>query len=101
MAQYILLTKLTDEGRRTLKDRPLRYQEVNEEIASMGARVLQQFATMGDYDFVNIIEAPTNEVTARIAVELGARGSIQIKTLPAIKMEEFTEMLQNEISREK
>ena len=94
MAQYILLSKLTDEGRRSLKNRPLRYQEVNEEVASMGARVLQQFAVMGDYDFVNIIEAPTNEVTARIAVELGSRGTLQIKTLPAIRIEEFAEMLQ-------
>ena len=94
MATYIMLSTLTDEGRKTLKERPERLQEVNKEVETMGARVTAQFATMGGYDFVNIIEAPTNEVMARLAVELGSRGTIQITTLPAIGVSDFVEMLQ-------
>ena len=95
MATYIMLSTLTDEGRKTLKARPDRLQEVNKEVESMGARVTAQFAVMGGYDFVNIIEAPTNEVMARLTVELGARGTIQITTLPAIDIGDFVEMLQS------
>ncbi|MFP6808935.1 MAG: GYD domain-containing protein [Pseudomonadales bacterium] len=93
MATYIMLSTLTDEGRKTLKARPDRLQEVNKEVESMGARVTAQYAVMGGYDFVNIIEAPTNEVMARLTVELGARGTIQITTLPAIDIGDFVEML--------
>lgn len=93
MATYIMLSTLTDEGRKTLKERPERLQEVNKELESMGAKVTGQYAVMGGYDFVNVIEAPTNEVMARIAVELGSRGTIQITTLPAIGVNEFVEML--------
>jgi len=93
MATYIMLSNLTDDGRKTLKERPERLKEVNKEVESMGARVTAQYATMGGYDFVNIIEAPTNEVMARLTVELGSRGSIQITTLPAIGVDDFVEML--------
>ena len=93
MATYIMLSTLTDDGRKTLKSRPERLKEVNKEVESMGARVTAQFAVMGGYDFVNIIEAPTNEVMARITVELGSRGSIQITTLPAIEIDDFVAML--------
>jgi uncharacterized protein with GYD domain len=89
MATYILLSTLTDEGRKTVKDKPARIQEVNKEIESMGAKVVGQWAVLGPYDFVNVVEAPDNETIARISVELGARGTIQIMTLPAIPVEVF------------
>lgn len=89
MATYILLSTLTDEGRRTVKDRPDRIQEVNKEIEAMGARVIGQYAVLGLYDFVNVVEAPDNEAVARISVELGSRGTIQIMTLPAIAVEDL------------
>lgn len=93
MASYIMLSTLTDEGRKTLKQRPERLQAVNKEVESMGARVTAQFAVLGGYDFVNVIEAPTNEVMAMIAMELGARGTIKVTTLPAMPISEFVEML--------
>ena len=93
MATYIMLSNLTDEGRKTLKERPERLHAVNKEVESMGARVTAQFATMGGYDFVNVIEAPTNEVMAKITVELGSRGTIRITTLPAMGVDEFVDML--------
>jgi len=89
VATYILLSTLTDEGRKTLKGKPSRIQEVNKEIESMGAKVVGQWAVLGPYDFVNVVEAPNNETVARVSVELGARGTVQIMTLPAIPIEEF------------
>jgi uncharacterized protein with GYD domain len=76
LATYILISTLTDEGRKTLKDKPTRIQEVNREIEAMGAKVVGQWAVLGPYDFINV-------------VELGARGTIQIMTLPAIPVEEL------------
>ena len=94
MATYIMLSTLTDEGRRTLKERPERLQEVNREIEAMGGRVTQQYAVLGGYDFINVIEAPDNETVARISVELGARGTVTLTTLAAMQIDEFTKMLQ-------
>ncbi|MEM1435607.1 MAG: GYD domain-containing protein [Pseudomonadota bacterium] len=94
MATYIMLSTLTDEGRKTLKQRPERLNEVNKEIESMGARVTAQYAVLGGYDFVNVIEAPSNEVMARISMELGARGTIKITTLPSMAITQFVEMMQ-------
>ncbi|MCP5178624.1 MAG: GYD domain-containing protein [Pseudomonadales bacterium] len=93
MATYIMLSTLTDEGRKTLKVRPERLREVNKELEEMGARVTAQYAVLGGYDFVNVIEAPSNEVMARIAVELGARGTIKVTTLPAIGIDQYVEMM--------
>ena len=96
MATYIMLSNLTDEGRKTLKERPERVHEVNKEIEAMGVKVTAQYATMGGYDFVNIIEASTNEVMQRLAVELGSRGTIKITTLPAMGVDDFVDMLQGQ-----
>lgn len=94
MASYIMLSTLTDEGRKTLMERPERLRAVNKEVESMGARVTAQYAVLGGYDFVNVIEAPSNEVMARIAMELGSRGTIKVMTLPALPIDAFVEMLQ-------
>lgn len=93
MATYVLLSTLTDEGRKTVKERPDRIREVNKEIENMGARVVSQHAVLGPYDFVSIVEASNNETIARISVELGSRGTVQIMTLPAIPIEDFTGQL--------
>ncbi len=97
MATYIMLSTLTDEGRSALNKRPERLKEVNKEIESMGARVRAQYAVLGDYDFVNVIEAPTNELMACISMELGTRGTIRITTVPAMGITTFVEMLQGKI----
>lgn len=95
MATYILLSSLTDEGRKTIKGRPERIQEVNKELEAMGAKVVDQYAVLGGYDFVSIVEALDNETIARISVELGARGTIQITTLPAIPVGTFVDKLKD------
>ena len=93
MPVYIMMSTLTDEGRRTLKNNPERIKEVNKEIEKMGARVLAQYATLGQYDFINVLEAPSNEAIAKISIELGSRGTVQFVTLPAIPIYEFIEKI--------
>jgi len=93
VATYLMLSKLTDEGRKTLKERPERLQEVNKEVETMGGRITAQYAVLGGYDFVNVIEAPTNEVIARISVELCSRGTVEIATFPAMSVSTFVDML--------
>ncbi|MEA1963693.1 MAG: GYD domain-containing protein [Candidatus Aerophobetes bacterium] len=89
MAIYVMLTTLTSEGRKTLKEKPERVKEVNQEVEKMGVRILQQYAVLGSYDFVNILDAPNNEVISKVAVELSSRGTIQTTTLPAIPVDDF------------
>jgi len=87
MAEYVILSKLTDEGRKTLKKKPDRIMEVNKELEEMGVKVKKQYAVLGLYDFVNIVEAPDNETVMKMSVELGARGSVELLTLPALDIE--------------
>ncbi|MBE0427962.1 MAG: GYD domain-containing protein [Nitrospirae bacterium] len=93
MAYYIILSKLTDEGRKTLKQKPSRIFEVNKELEAMGVKVKEQFAVLGPYDFVNIVEAPDNLTVMKASAEIGSRGSVQILTLPAIPIEELVKKM--------
>lgn len=93
MPTYILLSSLTDEGAETLKYKPERLTEVNEELKSLGVEVKQQYAVLGPYDFVNIVEAPDNETIARVSIEMASRGSVRILTLPAIDIGTFVKSL--------
>ena len=89
MPTYVLLSTLTAKGRMTVKERPERILEVNREIEALGVKVLYQYAVLGPYDFVNVVEAPDNETIARVSVELGSRGTVQIMSMAAIPIEEF------------
>jgi uncharacterized protein with GYD domain len=89
MAKFVMLTTLTDEGRKTLMENPARIKEVNKEAEAMGAKILAQYAVLGPYDFINIIEAPSNEVISKVAVTLGARGTLQTMTLAAMDIDAF------------
>jgi uncharacterized protein with GYD domain len=89
MATYILLTNLTDEGSKTIKSNPGRIKEVNKELEALGAKVVAQYAVLGPYDFVNIVEGPDAKTLARVSVELASRGSVKILTMPAIPIDEF------------
>lgn len=93
MAVYIMLTTLTDEGRKTLKSNPTRIKEVNKEVESMGGKILAQYAVLGPYDFINIIEAENNTAISKIAVELGSRGTLHTQTLAALTVDELIEGL--------
>src|SRR3954470_23669354 len=86
---YVMLTQLTPEGVQTVKNNPNRIKEVNKEVESLGASVKAQWATLGQYDFVNIVEAPDEATMARVSMELGSRGTARYESLTAIPIDEF------------
>jgi len=90
MAIYVMLTTLTDEGRKTIKSNPQRIKEVNKEVEAMGVKILAQYAVLGPYDFVNILEAPDNKSISKVSVEIGARGTLHIMTMAAMTVDELT-----------
>jgi uncharacterized protein with GYD domain len=93
MAVFIMLTKLTSNGVRTIKDNPGRVQEVNREVEQLGVKVLHQWATLGEYDFVSVVEAPDEVTMAKVSVELGSRGTTSNETMAAIPAEDFIKSL--------
>ena len=95
MPTYILLSSLNPGGLETLKERPERLREVNQEIERMGATVKEQYAVLGPFDFVTILEAPDNATVAKISVSMGARGTVRIQSLPATPVEEFIQSLKS------
>lgn len=93
MPTFVMLTNLTSEGVKTLKSHPGRVSEVNREVEALGARVVAQYSTLGQYDFVTVIEAPSEEVMAKVSVEMGSRGTMTSQTLAAIPAERLAEVL--------
>jgi uncharacterized protein with GYD domain len=89
MPTFILLSNLTVQGVQTLKSNPERLREVNRDVEELGAKVIHQWATLGAFDFVNVVEAPDEATIARVSVALGARGSARLQTLPALTIDEF------------
>ncbi len=91
--EYVVLSRLTADGRKTLRSNPERLREVNEEIDTMGVKVMRQYALLGKYDFLTILEAPDNETMAKVMVELGARGSMDTVTFAAMNVDDFLKQL--------
>jgi uncharacterized protein with GYD domain len=93
MPTFVMLTNLTAEGVKTLRNNPGRVSEVNHEVEALGAKVVAQYTTLGQYDFVTVIEAPSEEVMARVSIEMGSRGTMTSQTLTALSPERLTEVL--------
>ncbi len=89
MPTYIMLSNLTAQGVQTLKSNPDRLREVNRDVEELGAKVLHQWATLGPYDFVNVVEAPDAATIANVSIALGARGSAKLQTLTALTIDEL------------
>lgn len=89
METYIILTRLTDHGAKTLNDEPERIKEVNHELEAMGIQVRAQYAVLGEYDFITIVEAPDNHSVTRAAIQMGARGTVRVQTMPAMPVDKF------------
>ena len=96
MAYYLQLVVLTDKGRRNFEDDPEWIKEVNEHIELMGAKILTQYALLGQFDFVNIIEAPSDEVAAKLAIKLSATGNFQPLTMAALPLDSLIESLKKD-----
>jgi len=93
MSVYLMLTTLTDSGRQALQEDPESLRQINKEVEYMGVKILDQYALLGQYDFVNILEAPSNEVMAKLAIRLSARGNYQTLTLAAITIDSLIETI--------
>ena len=89
MALYVMLSSLSESGRKVLRERPGWIRKVNRELESKGAKVRAQYAVLGPYDFVTVLEAPDNETVSSISIEMGARGSVNMMTMPAIPLDAF------------
>ncbi len=90
MPKYMVLSKLTEKGLKTLKDNPKRVEEVNEELESVG-EIIAQYAIFGEFDFVTILEVPDPQTMAKISTELGSRGTIKLQTHQAFDLDEIIE----------
>jgi len=93
MATYVMLTTLTDEGRKTIKENPQIIREVNKKIEAIGVKILAQYVLLGPYDFVNILEAPDIDTLSKVSVELGSRGTLHPMTMATVTIDEFTSSL--------
>ncbi|MEM1659414.1 MAG: GYD domain-containing protein [Candidatus Jordarchaeales archaeon] len=93
MGRYVILSRLTDEGAKTVKDNPERIKEVNKELEKMGVKVLEQYVVLGPYDFVNIVEAPDALTVAKAMTELSSRGTVRTMSMPAIPVDEYIKSL--------
>ena len=89
MPTYVMLSTLSPEGVQTIKNNPQRIREVNKEVEQLGAKVTAQWATLGRFDFVNIVEAPDEATMARVSLELGSRGTARYESLVAIPVDDF------------
>ena len=95
MGLYVMLSTLSESGRKVLRERPGWIKKVNADVQRMGARVVAQYAVLGPYDFVTVIDAPNNAAISRISVELGARGGVAGMTMAAIPLDQFIDGLEN------
>ena len=93
MPIFILLSTLTQQGVQTIKSNPERLRQVNRDVEELGCKVLHQWATLGEFDFVNVVEAPDLTTVAKVSIALAARGSTRIETLPALEIEDFLRAL--------
>jgi len=93
MSVYLMLTTLTDTGRKALQEDPEILKEINKEVEYSGVKILAQYALLGQYDFVNLLEAPSNETMAKLAIRLSAKGTTQTLTLAAISLDDLIKTL--------
>ncbi len=94
MPTYLMLSTLTEKGVQTLHANPSRLSEVNKDVEEMGAKVLHQWAALGEYDFVQVVEAPDDLTIAKLSLALGARGSVKLESLPLIGVDDFLASLE-------
>jgi uncharacterized protein with GYD domain len=94
MPTYLMLSRLSEKGIQTLHANPGRLREVNRDVEEMGGKVLHQWAALGEYDFVNVVEAPDDVTVAKISLALGARGSARLESLPLLGVDEVLAALE-------
>lgn len=94
MPLYLMLTTLTEKGVMTLNSNPARLREVNRDVEELGARIVHQWVAIGEYDFVNIVDAPDDLTLAKVSVRMAARGSMRFESLPLIPVDDLLSSLE-------
>ena len=95
MSVYLMLTTLTDSGRKAIQEDPESIRDINREVEYMGVKILIQYALLGQYDFVSILEAPNNEAAAKLAIRMSAKGTTQTLTLAAMTLDDLINTLKS------
>jgi uncharacterized protein with GYD domain len=93
MATYVMLTTVGPDGWARIREQPERIQEVTAEVEAMGLKVIAQYALLGQWDFLNVIESPDEAAMTRAAVALAARGTMRTTTLQAIAVDDLVAAL--------
>jgi uncharacterized protein with GYD domain len=93
MPTYVMLSTIGPDGFVTLREHPQRLLEVNADVEAMGVKVLHQWALLGQWDFLNVIEAPDEATMAKVATTLAARGTLKTTTFTAVDVQEFIDKL--------
>ena len=96
MGHYLMLSRLTGKGRQRVKSHPERINEVNSEVESCGFKIIAQYALLGEYDFVTIVDVSDNWNMTQLAMDLTARDTLETTTMPALRTEEFIRFLKSE-----
>jgi uncharacterized protein with GYD domain len=89
MPTFVMLSTIGPDGFATLRENPQRLREVNHDVESMGVKILHQWALLGQWDFINIIDAPSETVMAKVATTLAARGTLKTTTFTAVPVDDF------------
>ena len=95
MPTYVMLSTLGPDGSATLQENPERLLQVNADVEAMGVKVVAQYALLGQHDFLNILEAPDELTMAKVAMTLGARGTVKTLTMTAIPVDDLIAKLRS------
>ena len=95
MPKFVMLSTLGPDGSARLSDNPERLREVSQEVESMGVKVLAQYALLGSWDFLNILEAPDELTMMKVATTLASRGTLKTMTMAAAEVDEFIDKMQS------
>src|SRR4051812_46913634 len=96
MPKFVMLSTLGPDGSARLSENPERLREVSAEVEAMGVHVLAQYALLGNWDFLNILEAPDERTMMRVATTLAARGTLKTLTMAAVEVDDFIDSLKSE-----
>jgi uncharacterized protein with GYD domain len=89
METYIILGKYTEKGAANIKDSPARTQSVRKAVEAVGGKWLGFYLTMGQYDFVLLVQAPNAQAAASLLLSIGSQGNVSTQSMRAFTEEEF------------
>lgn len=89
MTTYIRLVRLTDEGRKLVKEGRSVFEGASRIFEEQGGRIVSAWGTLGSYDFIAVVEAPDDATMMKISALVASGGVLSADTLPAVPMQDF------------